>query len=222
MEPDEERYLEERHEALMDTLRLSSASARVRDAFRQIPRHLFVPEAQRRRAYEDRALPLIEDQTISQPSMIAIMLEALRPEANDRALEIGAGSGYAAAVLSRLVKEVHAVEIRPQLAAMARAALARTGIDNVFIYEGDGSLGLPEQAPFDRVLVSAGARRIPEALLAQLVPGGRIAIPVGAEEGQVLRTGRRGKNAPTVEWEKSVPCIFVPLVEGTPRNARQN
>jgi protein-L-isoaspartate(D-aspartate) O-methyltransferase len=174
---------------------------------------LFVPEALRGRAYEDRALPLIEDQTISQPSMIAIMLEALRPEPNDRALEIGAGSGDAAAVLSQLVREVHAVEIRSALADMARAAIVRAGIDNVFIYEGDGSLGLAEKAPFDRILVSAGASRIPTALVEQLVPGGRIAIPVGTDEGQVLRIGRRGMSGPTVEWEQSVPCIFVPLVE---------
>jgi len=212
MEPDEERYLEERREALMDTLGMSSSASRVLEAFRQVPRHLFIPEAQRRRAYEDRALPLVEDQTISQPSMIAIMLDVLRPEPNDRALEIGAGSGYAAAVLSRLVREVHAVEIRPSLAAMARSTIARLGIDNVFIHEGDGSLGLPEHAPYDRILVSAGARKVPDALLAQLAPGGRIAIPVGTEEGQVLRTGRRGKSGPAVEWAKSVPCIFVPLV----------
>ncbi len=185
---------------------------RVLDAFRRIPRHLFVPEASRLAAYDDRALPIGEEQTISQPSMIAMMLDALECEPSSRVLEVGAGSGYAAALLSCLVARVDAVEIRPSLALRARATLASLGIDNVFVHVGDGSKGWAELAPFDRILVSAAPHSVPRALLEQLAPGGRIAIPVGEAYHQVLLVGDRAPDG-SVSFRRDVPCVFVPLVE---------
>ncbi|MCC6900427.1 MAG: protein-L-isoaspartate(D-aspartate) O-methyltransferase [Polyangiaceae bacterium] len=186
---------------------------RVLDAFRRIPRHLFVPDPTRVAAYEDRALPIGEDQTISQPSMIAMMLDALECDPGSRVLEVGAGSGYAAALLSCLAARVDAIEIRPALAARARATLLGLGIENAFIHVGDGSKGLAEQAPFDRILVSAAPRSVPPALLDQLGPAGRIAIPVGDGYHQVLLVGERGPDG-RVRMRRDVPCVFVPLVEG--------
>lgn len=186
------------------------SDARVISAFQKVPRHFFVPDYEGGLAYEDRALPLFDGQTISQPSMIAIMLEALAPQRSDHALEVGAGSGYAAALLSTLVRDVHAVEIRPALIRFAERALARARVENVFLHEGDGALGLPEEAPFDCILVSAAARGLPPALVEQLAPGGRIAIPIGGSDGQTLRVGIRGGDG--VEWQERTPCTFVPLV----------
>lgn len=185
---------------------------RVLEAFRSIPRHLFVPELARGSAYDDRALPIGEEQTISQPSMIAMMLDALACEPSSTVLEVGAGSGYAAALLSCLAARVDAVEIRPSLALRARATLAGLGITNVFVHVGDGSKGLPERAPFDRILVSAAPHDVPKALLEQLAPGGRIAIPVGEAYHQVLLVGDRRADG-SVAFRRDVPCVFVPLIE---------
>jgi protein-L-isoaspartate(D-aspartate) O-methyltransferase len=151
-------------------------------------------------------------QTISQPSMIAIMLQALDLDPRDHVLEVGAGSGYAAALLSRLAARVDAIEIRPALAARARHTLSLLSVGNVHVHVGDGSAGLPERAPFDKILVSAGAVRIPTALVEQLAPGGRIAIPVGNADAQTLLVGERSVSG-EVTWEQSIPCMFVPLVE---------
>jgi len=186
---------------------------RIIAAFEHVARHEFVPDAQLPFAYEDRALPLDDGQTISQPSMIAIMLKELECEAQHRALEVGAGSGYAAAVLGQLTAEVFTVEVRPALAARARESLRRSGASNVHVIDGNGSWGLPEYAPYDRILVSAAPERVPGALVEQLAVGGKIAIPVGDEHGQTLLVGR--KTSPnSVDWQKTVPCIFVPLVGG--------
>jgi len=185
--------------------------ARILAAFASVPRERFVPEALTAKAYEDRALPIGQDQTISQPSMVALMLGALAPAPGDRALEVGAGSGYAAAVLSRLVREVEAVEIRPVLAERATHVLAELGYDNVRVHLGNGELGLPDHAPFDVILVSAGARATPRALVAQLAPGGRIAVPVGDPRLQTLLVGRRDTGG-GIGWERRVRCVFVPLV----------
>jgi protein-L-isoaspartate(D-aspartate) O-methyltransferase len=185
---------------------------RVLEAFLAVPRERFVSPAQAEFAYEDRALPLVENQTISQPTMIAIMLDALRCRPEDHALEVGAGSGYAAALLAQLVARVDAIELRPALAEQARATLLELGITGVRIHAGDGSRGLPDAAPFQRILVSAGAVAVPPALLEQLAPGGRIAIPVGDEGTQTLLVGERTNNG-TVHWEENVPCMFVPLIE---------
>jgi len=186
---------------------------RVLEAFTRVPRHVFVSEDQRASAYEDRALPLVESQTISQPTMIAIMLDALGCQPGDRALEVGGGSGYAAAVLACLVAEVHAIEIRPQLAARARDNLSVLELTNVHVHVGDGRWGLPNLAPFQRILVSAGAPDVPSALVEQLGRGGRIAIPVDDGHGQTLQVGTRREDG-QVEWTQSVACVFVPLVTG--------
>ena len=186
---------------------------RILEAFRRVPRHEFVRAMDTDRAYEDRALAIGEDQTISQPSMIALMLDALDPQPTDRALEVGAGSGYAAALLGTLVERVDAVEIRSSLADRASATLARLGILNVRVHRGSGERGFRDGAPFDVILVSAGARSVPAALVEELAPGGRIAIPVGDESGQVLFVGTR-KAAGEVAWDKRTACMFVPLVTG--------
>jgi protein-L-isoaspartate(D-aspartate) O-methyltransferase len=204
-----------RRQQLIERIRASTQiqDARILHAFERVPRHVFLSEEQKDIAYDDRAVPLEEEQTVSQPSMIAIMLDALKCEPEQRALEVGAGSGYAAALLGELVAEVHAIELRPALAARARANLDRSGARNVQIAVGDGSLGLPEHAPYDRILVSAAPNEVPPALLEQLAVGGRIAIPVGDEHAQTLLLGEKNA-AGKLSWQRTVPCIFVPLVSG--------
>jgi protein-L-isoaspartate(D-aspartate) O-methyltransferase len=184
---------------------------RILDAFRAVPREAFVPAELSALAYEDRALPIGEGQTISQPSMIALMLAALEPKANERALEVGAGSGYAAALLGRLTKSVLAVEIVPELADRARRTLSALGVPNVSVERGDGVEVAHERGPFDVILVSAAAREVPRDLVLLLAPGGRIAVPVGGEGGQHLLAGRRGEDG-AVSWERGTPCVFVPLL----------
>jgi len=207
---------EAERQRLVDRLRDDSRvrDPRILEAFMRTPRHLFMPEGQRPRAYQDRALPLVEQQTISQPTMIAIMLDELRCQPEDRALEVGGGCGYAAALLGQLVAEVHAIEIRPTLAEMARATLRLLGTPNVVVHVGDGRHGLPTLAPFDRILVSAAAPTIPETLVEQLALGGRIAVPVDDRFGQTLMIGEQV--APNeVRWSQGTPCLFVPLVAGS-------
>jgi protein-L-isoaspartate(D-aspartate) O-methyltransferase len=215
MESTPERYLEESRERLLRSLERVVVNPRVIAAFRAVPRQLFVPPGLETHAWEDRALPLVEGQTISQPTMIAMMLDALSPDPNHRVLEVGSGCGYAAALLGFLSSEVHGVEIRPNLASMAVECLERAGVRNVTIHVGDGSRGLPEFAPYDSILVSAGANRIPEPLVAQIAPGGRIAIPVGDGGEQVLEIGHRPRSGGDVEWRSSIHCVFVPLVDET-------
>lgn len=180
-------------------------------AFASVPRHRFVPRALSRRAYEDSALPLALGQTISQPSMIAVMLHALRLTPEDRVLEIGAGSGYAAALLGELTHQVFAVEIIPELAELARRRISELGISNVRVFEGNGRHGLAAFGPFDRILVSAGSTDVPEDLLQQLALEGRIAIPVGGDTEQRLRIGTKTASG-VVHWQDSVSCSFVPLI----------
>jgi len=195
--------------------------SRILRAFRKVPRERFVPEELSDFAYEDRALPIGDGQTISQPSMLALMLSALAPTASDRALEVGAGSGYAAALLGALTESVQAVEIRPELAERAERTLAAIGVENVHVHVKDGALGLPEQAPFDIVLVSAGAPATPPELVEELRIGGRIAIPVGDSAGQHLFLGRRAPSGELV-WERRTPCVFVPLVRDDERSAARS
>ncbi len=185
---------------------------RVLRAFVRVPRHCFVPQSERASAYEDRALPLMEGQTISQPTMIAIMLEALATEQTDRVLEVGGGSGYAAALLAQLAAEVYTIEIRPRLACQARENLRALGIQNVRVETRDGRNGLPEHAPYQGILVSAGAPEVPSKLVGQLASGGRIAIPVDDGHGQTLELGQAQPDG-GVRWTRSVPCMFVPLVD---------
>ncbi len=185
---------------------------RVLDAMRTVPREVFVPESLAELAYDDTPLPIDEEQTISQPYVVALMAEALELSPADRVLEIGAGSGYAAAVLSRLAREVYSVERHAALAEAARARLERLGGANVHVLHGDGTLGWPEHAPYDAIVVAAGGPDVPPALLAQLAPGGRLVIPVGTEPRlQKLVRVRRGLDGGD-RHEDLGDVRFVPLV----------
>jgi protein-L-isoaspartate(D-aspartate) O-methyltransferase len=186
------------------------ADERVLAAMERVPRELFVPEAFRDRAYDDAALPIGRGQTISQPYMVARICEALAAGPNDRVLDVGAGSGYQAAVLAELAGEVHTIERIPALADQARAALAAAGYGRVQVHVGDGTLGLPEQAPFGAIAVAAAAPEFPPSLYEQLEPGGRLVVPVGGRAGQELQLVVRSPEGPAVL--RSVPCRFVPLV----------
>jgi len=179
-------------------------------AFDSIPRHLFVPEAVRHRAYEDAALPLGHGQTISRPSVHASHLCMIGFGGGEKVLEIGAGSGFQTALLSQLAREVHSIEVVPGLAEQARARLARLGIDNVTLHVGDGGAGWVAGAPYDAILVGAAAPRVPRALVGQLADGGRLLIPTGGKEGQRLwrLTLRSGK----LTREAMEEARFVPLV----------
>lgn len=185
--------------------------ARVLEAMRAVPRHLFVPDAVLGGAYEDRALPIEEGQTISQPYIVAVMTEALAPAAHHRVLEIGTGSGYQTAILSRLSAQVFSIERHAPLAALARRTLDSVGAANVVIHVGDGTEGLPQSAPFDRILVTAGAPSVPDSLQAQLAPGGRLVIPVGPPAFQHLMTIDR-RDEDTFDRRESEACVFVPLI----------
>lgn len=188
------------------------ADARVLAAMGVVPREAFVPDEQKRNAYADGALPLSHGQTISQPLMVGMSVEALRLQGDETVLEIGAGSGYQAAVLSKLAKQVYAVEIIPELVAHARLALDSLGIDNVELICADGRKGWPAGAPYDGIVVAAAAEEVPSALVEQLKEGGRLVIPVGGSWGQSLQTSR--KHGDELETEDLCRCVFVPLVYG--------
>jgi protein-L-isoaspartate(D-aspartate) O-methyltransferase len=181
---------------------------RVLAAMRETPRHLFVPEALRDYAYEDRPLPIGSRQTISQPYIVAAMTELLDPQPDDVVLEVGTGSGYQAAVLSRLVKRVVSIEILPELAAAARKALAEAGCENVEVITGDGYAGLPDRAPFDGIIVTAAPREVPPPLVEQLAVGARLVIPVGEGVQDLLVVER---TATDVTRRSVIPVRFVPM-----------
>ncbi|MBD0347520.1 MAG: protein-L-isoaspartate(D-aspartate) O-methyltransferase [Thermoleophilia bacterium] len=183
---------------------------RVLEAMARVPREIFVPEHLRRHAYEDAALPIGFGQTISQPYMVARIVETLGVDGGDRVLDVGTGSGYQAAVLAELAGEVVSIERLPELAERARACLAAAGYERVELHVGDGTLGVPERAPYDAIGVAAAAPELPEALYAQLRPGGRLVIPVGGRFGQRLELIVRSPEGPAVV--RSVQCRFVPLV----------
>jgi len=186
---------------------------RVLDAMSRVPRHEFVPETLRQEAYEDHPLPIGEGQTISQPYIVAAMLEHLALQATDRVLEVGTGSGYVTALLSLLCAEVYSVERHAQLAALAESTLHRLGYRSMKIRVGDGSQGWPEYAPFDAILVSAATPEMPPALFAQLREGGRLVVPVGPPSSQELQLIGKIGGEPEVRVLEG--CRFVPLVEGT-------
>ncbi len=151
-------------------------------AMRLVPREIFVPETYQIYAYDDTPLPIPDQQTISQPYVVALMIRAMRLSPNDSVLEIGTGSGYAAALIGRIVQEVHSVERHKKLVSYARRRLALLGYDNVHVHQGDGTLGWPENAPYDAIVVAAGGPDVPVSLKKQLVIGGRLVMPVGASE----------------------------------------
>lgn len=184
-------------------------NARVLAVMGRIPRHEFVPAAQRALAYADRALPIGHGQTISQPYIVALMTEQLNPQPTDKVLEIGTGSGYQAAVLSPLVREVYTIEIVEPLARRAEADLKRLGCTNVFVRTGDGYQGWPEAAPFDAVIVTCAPDQVPQPLIEQLKDGGRMIIPVGPEDHQELILLRRQGNK--LERHAVLPVRFVPM-----------
>jgi protein-L-isoaspartate(D-aspartate) O-methyltransferase len=177
-------------------------------AMRRVPRHEFVPEAARPAAYADRPLPLGEEQTISQPYIVALMTELAAVGPGARVLEVGTGSGYQAAVLAALGAEVYTIEIVPSLARSARATLGRLGYTNVHAREGDGYRGWPDAAPFDAIVVTAAPPEVPPALLAQLAPGGRLVIPVGTAQ-QELQVHER--TADGFRVRSVLPVRFVPM-----------
>ena len=183
---------------------------RVLQALGEVPRHSFIPRDLHHRAYENNALPIGFEQTISQPFVVAHMAEVLQLRASDRVLEIGTGSGYHAAVLARLVTEVHTVERLPELHELGTQTLEELGYHNVYTHLGDGSLGLPEKPHFNAISVTAAAERVPPSLLAQLANGGRLVIPVGERGSQILEIITR--HGDKLEHQRSFGVRFVPLL----------
>ena len=193
---------------------------RLLQAMRDVPRHAFVPAARHSEAYGDHPLPIAEEQTISQPYMVALMIQCLRLRGAERVLEVGTGSGYQAAVLGRMAARVYTVECFPSLALDARLAMRRLGYRNVHVARADGCLGYAEQAPYQGIVVAAAAPFVPAALQAQLADGGRLVMPVGGAKTQRLTVVTRKGDA-FIE-EKTVTCRFVPLLgtaEATPAGA---
>jgi len=183
---------------------------RVLAAMGEVPREAFLPEALRERAYEDSALPIGEEQTISQPWIVAAICQALELDGSELVLEVGTGSGYSAAVLARLAAHVVSIERHQSLSREAADALATLGVRNVEIVVGDGSLGVRERAPFDAIAVHAAAPAPPPALVDQLADGGRLVVPISGEEADVLTLLRR--TGDRVETKNLGPCRFVPLI----------
>jgi protein-L-isoaspartate(D-aspartate) O-methyltransferase len=183
---------------------------RVIQAMSAVPRHLFVGPALRHKAYDDYPLPIGADQTISQPYMVAVMTEALQVEPGQRVLEIGTGSGYQTAILAELGAEVYTIERIEPLMAQARERLKSLGYEGIHFKLGDGSQGWPEFAPFDRILMTAGAMRVPEPLWTQIAEKGRMVLPLGDGESQMLTLFRCTNDR--IRWHELMKCSFVPLV----------
>ena len=182
---------------------------RVLQAFRTIPRHLFVPEIYQADAYADHPLPIGNGQTISQPYIVALMTSTLKLMGNEKVLEIGTGSGYQTAILANLAKEVHSVERISQLSDLAERNLRVLGMDNIYLHVGDGSLGWPDTAPYDRILITAAAPEIPEIILKQLKVNGLVVGPVGGRWRQMLEVWVKEKKR--IKKEQILPVVFVPL-----------
>lgn len=182
----------------------------VLDAMRKVPRHLFVGSSMQSRAYDDMAIPIGDDQTISQPYMVAIMTELLELTGDEKVLEIGTGSGYQAAVLAELSREVYTVERIPALAQKAQELFKRLNYKNINVKTADGSLGWPEHAPFDRILITAGAPSIPEPITDQLSEGGILTAPIGDRFYQKLVIIKKSKGILSETFH--IPCVFVPLI----------
>jgi protein-L-isoaspartate(D-aspartate) O-methyltransferase len=185
------------------------SDARVLDAMLRVPRHQFVPESCRAEAYEDHPLPIADGQTISQPYVVALMLESLLLTPADKVLEVGTGSGYVTALLAELAAQVFSIERHPGLADSARNVLAALGYANIRIFTGDGTLGLRVEAPFDAILASAAAPELPPALLAQLRDPGRMIIPIGSSESQQLQFIRMQNGRPTISFRELVRFVLL-------------
>ena len=208
---DPDPYREQRLRMVEEQLRARGIrDQRVLDAMARVPRHEFVPQEHRDEAYEDHPIGIGEGQTISQPFVVAAMLEALELQPEDVALEVGTGSGYETAVLAELVRMVYSIERIASLAERARTVLERLGYKNVAVVHGDGSQGLPEAAPFDVIVVSAAAPHVPKPLMDQLRDGGRLVIPVGSGFAQELQLVRKIGGAATTMYLDGVR--FVPLI----------
>lgn len=208
---DEQYFQKLREEMVKDQLMARGIfDKHVLDAMRNVPRHKFVPKHLENSAYDDCALPIGEGQTISQPYMVAIMTEKLGLVGGEKVLEIGAGSGYQAAILAEIADQVFTVEKVPELAERARLKLDELGYGNIKVIVGDGTLGLPKEAPFDGIIVTAAAPDIPKPLIDQLADGGRLVIPVGEAYLQTLKVVT--KHGKKLETEYSIGCVFVPLV----------
>ena len=220
-------FAERRHRMVQEQLRARGITdERVLAAMEKVPRHLFVPPSQRWAAYDDGPLPIGLGQTISQPYMVACMTELLRLTPTDRVLEIGTGSGYQAAILAELAGEVWTIERHLELAEKARELLERLGYTNVHVIAGDGSVGHPEAAPYDGIIVTCAAPAVPKPLLEQLAVGGRMVIPVTVGFSQDLRLVERLNGAKTKDTEQAaeeegqpryketsiLSCVFVPLI----------
>jgi protein-L-isoaspartate(D-aspartate) O-methyltransferase len=203
-------FCDERKQMVAHQLRARGIhDPRLLEAFEAVPRHLFVPKAAREWAYEDGPLLIGYDQTISQPYVVAYMIEALKLTGTERVLDVGTGSGYEAAILSRLVPEVHTIELIEPLAKRAAHALAAAGVDNVFTHTGDGSQGWAGCAPYDAIIVSAAAPHVPKSLLEQLANRGRMILPVNAGRYQRLELWRH--EGDSFSHEMLIPVAFVPL-----------
>lgn len=185
---------------------------RILEAMRTVDRALFVPVDLQSEAYADTALPVGYGQTISQPYIVGLMTELLDPQKGDHVLEIGCGTGYQAAVLAELAEEVWTLEIIPELASLARARMAELEYRNVYVLAGDGYVGLAEQAPFDKIIITAAPKNVPVRLLEQLSQGGRMVVPIGTEEQELMIYERVGLH----EYKKEhvAPVRFVPMVHG--------
>jgi protein-L-isoaspartate(D-aspartate) O-methyltransferase len=206
-----DRFTVERQRMVESQLRARGIrDPRLLDAMASVPRHEFVEARYRDQAYEDHPLPIEAAQTISQPYIVALMLELLQLDSSSRVLEIGTGSGYQTALLSKLASHVYSVERHPELARQAAQILSRLGLSNVSVVTGDGSRGLPEHAPFDAIVVSAAAAQIPPALFGQLREGGRMIIPVGPPEAQELQLARKHDGKALMSLREG--CRFVPLI----------
>jgi protein-L-isoaspartate(D-aspartate) O-methyltransferase len=182
---------------------------RVLEVMERVPRHLYVPANLRESAYEDRPLPIGQGQTISQPYIVALMTQLAKPQPDSKALDVGTGSGYQAAVLGELCKEVYSIEIVEQLAEQAAERLARLGYNNIHVRAGDGYQGWPEHAPFDLIIVAAAPASVPQPLVEQLAPGGRMIIPVGRFQ-QDLMVIEKLEDGTVREWSE-IPVAFVPM-----------
>ena len=204
-------FMLERHKMVESQLRTRGIrDERVLSAMERVPRHEFVELHYRDQAYEDHPLPINAGQTVSQPYIVALMLENLHLDPSSKVLEIGTGSGYQTAILAEICAHVYSVERHPQLANEAQQTLSRLGFANLTLHVGDGGEGLPEYAPFDAIVVSAAAKQIPVPLFAQLREGARMIIPVGPHEAQELQLVRKRDGKPLITLLDG--CRFVPLV----------